>query len=159
MTGRPSTYTDEIAARICDRIANGETLVAICKEPGMPSTTTVAYWINSNAGFSAAYARAKDERVDHWADDIVRLADDESLDHNSRRLRVDTRKWLMSKLKPKTYGDKLQHTGADGDGAIQIKVTDDWARPVVEGAKVIAVTDQSAPALHPSDTQPIDNVD
>ena len=147
----PTKYTEELAAQICERIANGELMTTICAEIGV-STSSIHRWLEQSAAFRETYARAKDQRVDHWGEDIVRLADDHTIDPNSRRLQVDTRKWLMSKLKPKTYGDKLQHTGSDGDGPIQIKVSDDWARPVIEGARVVAITDLNSPDELPSDT-------
>jgi hypothetical protein len=57
--------------------------------------------------------------VERWADEIIEIADDETIEPNSRRLRVDTRKWLMSKLAPHRYGDKLVHSG-DPENPIQV---------------------------------------
>jgi len=156
---RPTVYSEEIAATICDRIAQGEALNAICREPDMPTKLTMYRWLDQSAELQNRYVRATELRVDHWSEDILAIADDENIGADSRRLRVDTRKWLMSKVQPKKYGDRLQHTGADGEGPIQIKVSDDWARPVVEGAKVVAITDLSSPKELPSDTQPIDKIE
>lgn len=74
--GRPTTYTPELAAIICGRIAAGETLVAICKGRGMPCVATVLgdAWM-ANPEFSAAYARAKKVRLDVMAEEIQQLAD------------------------------------------------------------------------------------
>lgn len=63
--------------------------------------------------FAVGYAHAKRQQIEAMAEDIVDIASDETLDANERRLQVDTRKWLLSKLIPKTYGDKLDLT-SDG---------------------------------------------
>jgi hypothetical protein len=42
-----------------------------------------------------------------WADEILSIADDAEFDPHDRRFRVDTRKWLLSKVLPTVYGDKL----------------------------------------------------
>src|SRR4051812_2164281 len=59
--GRPSTYTAELAATICARLATGETLRAVCRDDGMPSESTVRTWaLDDREGFSAHYARARE---------------------------------------------------------------------------------------------------
>jgi hypothetical protein len=134
--GRPTVFTQEIADRICGRIALGESLRSVCRDDEMPQESTVRHWAVSNYnGFFAQYARARELQVEAWADEIVEISDEGTNDwmvkqlrdghieklpdheHITRsRLRVDTRKWLMSKLKPAVYGDKLQHANAAGDG-------------------------------------------
>src|SRR3954469_22528405 len=116
--GRPSIYSDELAAEICDRLAGGESLNAICKDPHMPSRQAVHEWIADNrAGFGDKYARARAVQADHYADEIIEIADDASNDWTQRehrlelnaehvqrsRLRVDSRKWLMARMAPKKY--------------------------------------------------------
>ncbi len=58
--GRRSTYTPAIAARICDRITQGESLVTICKRKGAPSQRAVYRWLEDNAAFRQRYARARE---------------------------------------------------------------------------------------------------
>lgn len=131
MTGRPTVYTEEIAAKICRRIAEGETLKQICRDERMPPESTVRTWaLDDRAGFSARYARAREMQLDTWADEITEIAEDGRNDWMERetrsgrvvtvlneeavarsRLRVDSRKWLLSKLKPERYGDKLELSG------------------------------------------------
>ena len=131
MAGRPSLYTQALAEEICERIANGETLNQICRDEHMPERRTVVDWaLNDRDGFSARYARARDAQLEHWADEIVEISDDGSNDWIERetksgrvitvlndeavqrsRLRADNRKWLLSKLKPERYGDKLELSG------------------------------------------------
>jgi hypothetical protein len=133
--GRPSLYTEPLAAKICRRLAEGESLRAICADKAMPSAETVRRWLLDNEDFCAQYVRAREVQADRFAEEILEIADDASgdwavdkdgkktLDHEHvqrSRLRVDTRKWLMARMAPKKYGDKLQHTG-EGGGPIRVR--------------------------------------
>ena len=106
---------------ICARIAGGESLRTICRDRDLPTPQGVRKWLNADEGgeIVAQYARAREEQADHYADEIITIADDESLDPNSRRIKIDARKWVASKLKPKKYGDKLALGGADDLPAIR----------------------------------------
>ena len=130
-TGRPSLYSDKLAAKICERLAEGESLRAICADKAMPSISTVMGWLfdGNHDKFSEQYARAREAQAEIRADEIVDIADDASGDftadkdgklvanseHIQRsRLRVDARKWIAAKLLPKRYGDKLDLGGTVG---------------------------------------------
>lgn len=141
--GRPSDYSLEVVSRICGRIADGESLKAICLGEEMPTKSTVYLWMAAHPEFSDMYARAKEDCADTLAEEILEIADDGSNDWMERnekdnpgwiangehiqrsRLRVDSRKWIASKLKPKKYGEKIEqtHQGAGG-GPIVISNTD-----------------------------------
>lgn len=137
--GRPSKYTDVLAAMICERIANGESLRRVCEDESIPALSTVCKWLNENKVFSEQYKRAREDQADLFAAEILEIADDGRNDWMERqgkdgesalvvdhehiqrsRLRVDTRKWLMARMAPKKYGDRVtnEHVGADG-GPIQ----------------------------------------
>lgn len=119
--GRPSDYTPELASIICDRLAAGDSLRKICSPDDMPDESTVRKWAAENrAGFYPHYARAREAQMDALAEDILEIADEKDIDVQRSRLRVDTRKWLMSKIAPKRFGDRKTHelTGAGG-GPIQ----------------------------------------
>jgi hypothetical protein len=103
----PVPYSEEIGDIICDRLRDGETLNSICKSEGMPSESAVRLWASDDTPFAAKYARARELGYQKMADDLVDIAD-EAGDPNRNRLRVDTRKWLLSKALPKIYGDKLE---------------------------------------------------
>lgn len=128
--GRPSDYTQELADRICDLLSDGISLRRVCSMESMPAKITVLRWLRIHEDFRTQYARAKEESADTHADDMTDIADDGSndwtealdkdgeptgrmvpnLDHIARsRLRVDTRKWIAAKLKPKKYGEKIEH--------------------------------------------------
>jgi hypothetical protein len=136
---RPSDYTPETAAAICDRLSEGLSLREVCGDEAMPAMSTVFRWLADQAGFREQYARAREAQADYFAEEILEIADDGSNDwmdraigngrvitvpdheHISRsKLRVDARKWLMAKLAPKKYGERVaaELTGKDG-GPIQ----------------------------------------
>jgi hypothetical protein len=114
MTGRPSDYTEALAINICEQVAAAVPLVKICEQEGMPSVRTVYTWLNEKESFLHMYARAKEDQADHLASQILEIADNDELDANDKRVRVDARKWLASKFKPKNYGDRVDIGNADG---------------------------------------------
>lgn len=109
---REPAYRVETAIEICKRISRGETLKSICEEPNMPSKSAFLDWVDADFDRLAdRYTTARAKLMDHWADEIVAIADDQTAEPNDRRVRVETRKWLMSKLAYRRYGDKLIHSG------------------------------------------------
>lgn len=118
-------------AQICDRIANGESLRAICADEDMPAKSVVFKWLAEDTQFSDQYARARETQADAVFDDILSIADDARNDWMARngnddegwrengesirrsQLRIDARKWMAGKLKPKKYGERLElnHSG------------------------------------------------
>ncbi len=133
-----SEYNDDIAAEICSRLAQGQSLRTVCKAEDMPSRVTVFRWLRLFPEFVKLYTVAKEESADALTEELLDIADDSSNDWveinradgttyrqldkecvNRSRLRVDTRKWIASKMKPKKYGDSTSITGAGG-GAIEV---------------------------------------
>lgn len=116
--GRPTSYSTEIAAEICVRLSAGESLRSICKDEHMPADSTVRAWaIADISGFHAHYTRAREAQMDALAEDILEMSDDKAADVQRSRLQVDTRKWLMSKIAPKRFGDKKTHEVSGPNGA------------------------------------------
>jgi hypothetical protein len=129
--GRPSEYTPERAAVFCVYISAGMSLRTACKQDGMPDPKTIFKWMGEHEDFVQHYTRATAERAEAFQEDILDIADNGSNDWmeahygNSEvwitngealqrsRLRVETRKWLMEKMKPKKYGNKVDLT-SDG---------------------------------------------
>jgi hypothetical protein len=138
--GRPSEYAEGIAFVICERLSQGESLRKICSDDEMPGKSSVMRWLADNAAFRDQYARARESQADHYAEEILEIADEASRDTvtdedgnvrqiaevvNRSRLRVDTRKWLMARLAPKKYGDKItQDIKAEHSGAHEIIIRD-----------------------------------
>lgn len=114
---RPTDYTPEKAAEICVSIGEGRSLKGICVSEDMPAQSTVYLWLTRHPEFSEMYAHAREEQAETLADEIVGIADAAGPDDvNAARLRVDARKWVAAKLKPRKYGEKItnEHTGPDG---------------------------------------------
>lgn len=129
------TYSPAIAEEICRRLAEGEGLIAICRDEGMPAEATVRGWvIDDYEGMAAKYARARDMGLDRMIEETIDIADDSGLDVvmtedgpradgevvQRAKLRVDTRRWIASKLAPKRYGDRLQV-----DATVSVEAMDD----------------------------------
>jgi hypothetical protein len=138
--GRPPTaYSRERAEHICHELAEGKSLRLVCKELGIAPQTVYGWVIDNHEGFGDQYARARHLMALRWADELDEIAshknndyyvDDEGklkpdLEHIARsRLRIDTRKWMLSKMLPKVYGDKIitEVTGKDG-GPVEMQAT------------------------------------
>lgn len=162
--GRPSEFSPEIANEICERLAKGESLRSITSDEQsgwLPSETTVRRWLSGeadwNAEFRRQYAHAREMQADHYAEEIVAIADgrdkptpqelEEQVasdtvairDHNRDRLRIDARKWVASKLAPKKYGEamNLKHSDPDG-GPVQTRTTLDVTGLSEEQLRVLA---------------------
>jgi len=71
-------------------------------------------WLRDHADLAVQYARAKRTQLEAMAEDIVDIGRDDTIDPADKRIRIDSMKWLLSKLIPRTYGDKLDVTS---DGA------------------------------------------
>ena len=125
---RPSSYRQEIADTICRRLAEGVSLRRICRDKDMPDRHTVIRWKNDNEAFRAQYARAREDQADTYAElglEAAINADDPA----KGRLAFDAYRWAAGKLKPGTYGDKVQHAGADGTGPVATEIVYRWADP------------------------------
>ena len=157
--GRPSLYSDELALTICERLADGMSLVEVCRAEGMPHRSTVFRWLEQHPSFRDRYARARDFQAESMFDDILNIADDARNDWMERsedkgrgwiengeslrrsQLRVEARKWCAAKLTPRKYGDKIEVTG---------KITADVARMTDEElAEYIARRTGSAGVIAP----------
>lgn len=113
--GRPTKFNQKLVDEICIQISEGKSLRSICSDESMPNMSTVIAWRNANEDFSKQYAQAREDQADTLADELIDIADN-ATDPAKARLQVDVRKWAASKLKSKSYGDKVvnEHTGADG---------------------------------------------
>lgn len=119
--GRPTDYTPELTTEICDKIACSSVgLKQLCKQnPHWPTHETIYQWLRKYESFSDQYAQAKKDQVRALVEEILEISDDSSHDtqYTERgasmdsewvarsRLKVDTRKWIATKLVPRLYGD------------------------------------------------------
>jgi predicted secreted protein len=142
-TGKPSSYSKEIAQEICERLSDGEPLRQICRSDGMPAWRTVYDWIYKDdalgadgTGLSTAIAHARDVGYDAIAEDLLNIADtpligeEETSSNNGltitrkdmlghRKLQIETRLKLLAKWNPKKYGDR-QILSGDADNPLVV---------------------------------------
>jgi hypothetical protein len=129
MTGK-TQYTKEMGDIICERLACGESMRSVSRDETMPAMSTLFKWLREAPGFSEQYEKAKLESADALVEDMLDIADNQAQEEIEvdgvsvkaatgpsvahARLRVDTRKWAASKLKPKKYGDRMhtEHSGS-----------------------------------------------
>ncbi|STY31504.1 Uncharacterised protein [Legionella wadsworthii] len=122
--GRPTKYNSELVEEICNAIAStSKGIRVLCKENmHWPCQDTLFAWLKKYPEFSEQYAQAKICQIELLIDEILEISDDESNDYfihedgtvvtnnssiNRSRLKIDTRKWLASKLVPKVYGNRI----------------------------------------------------
>jgi len=143
--GRPSIYSEELATKVLDSLAEGNSLRTACKSDDLPSMSTVFKWLRTIPEFAQQYARAKEEGATALFEEMMDIADDGTNDwmetHSKdgdaigwrengealqrSRLRVDVRKWALSKILPKKYSDRIDLGNADGQ-PFQINVIKDF---------------------------------
>jgi len=119
--GRPTIFNQELADKICEMVVEGKSLIKISKELNF-NIASFFRWLREEKDFCDKYTRAKVEQADTLIEEILDIADcskfDKTTDENGRvitdhehiarsRLRVDTRKWVAGKMRPKKYGEKL----------------------------------------------------
>lgn len=102
---------------VCAEIAAGKSLRKACSELGY-TESRIRVWLQEDKAFQAQYARAREDQADYYADEICEIADTEE-DPNKARVRIDARKWVASKLKSKSYGDKVDTTV---NGALTVNI-------------------------------------
>ena len=153
--GRPSSYSDELAEDICERLASGESLVQICRDDSMPSRRTVLYWQEQNAAFCAMCARAREGQADFAHDEMMAIENQVLsglVPPDVARVALSSKQWRAAKLAPKKYGDK---TTIEASATVKVehtrrldisKLTDDQL-DALEGALRETVAQLDAPKV------------
>jgi hypothetical protein len=132
-----TTYTDEIGERICEQVEKGLSLAKIAAMDGMPCESTICNWFHAHKEFEQKFFAAKRGLTPGKADEIdqitleaiefAKTADPKKVNVgavvNAYNNRAQHKKWEMAVGWREKYGDKVQHTGGDGDGPVQIVVT------------------------------------
>ena len=120
MAERPTGFSEALAAEICRRLADGELLGDICRPARMPSRDTVRRWQGENGPFRDRYAVARDQQADALADEAIHIARNADADTVAVcRLQIDTIKWLIAKIAPRRYGEKVAP-----DAAVKVSIGD-----------------------------------
>lgn len=128
-TTKSSPQRRETAEMVFALMRQGLSAFKACKQAGVPQST-FSRWMDEDAKLAEEYARAREDLIEHIAAETLEIADQPvgSTDNGAtdsgavqdKRLRVDTRKWLLSKLAPKKFGDKLELSG-DPDRPLAIQ--------------------------------------
>jgi hypothetical protein len=118
--GRPSIYSYKISEEICERLSEGESLIQICRDPHMPSRTTVLGWQKTDPDFRSRCAHAREAQGEWTAEDIAeteRELREGLIDAQTAKVLISSKQWRAAKLKPKVYGDStmLKHADANGE--------------------------------------------
>jgi hypothetical protein len=104
-------YNEQITQEICYRLANGESLLSICRTEGFPSNFVVWKWRKKHPEFDAAYVEARTAQAEHFADELIDIADDpRNIDSNFNawsRLRLSERKWSVERIMHKDSPNPL----------------------------------------------------
>lgn len=119
LSGRPSSYSADIAQKICERLASGESVRTICASGEMPSESTVFLWLLKHDSFSEQYARARKSRADARVERIDQVIQDMrtgAIDYNQARVEIDAIKWQSGKENSERYGDKVRNELTDPNG-------------------------------------------
>ncbi len=114
---------------LCFRLLEGESLRSICTDSAMPARSTVLYWLSGawpegdpREGFPGQYARAREAQAELYADDIIEIADEATEDEiNSARLKIDARKWIVTRLL-RRYAKKIVHEGGEKPVGVAVEL-------------------------------------
>ena len=116
--GQAAFNRAKVVAKVCELTSHSnQSLRKILKLAKGPVWSQWSKWLAADAELAAQYARAKESQADYLVDEMLEISDEATIynsDTQRNRLRVDTRKWIASKLKPKNYGDKVEHSGPGG---------------------------------------------
>ncbi len=172
-----SIFTPALFTSICDRISRGESLRSVCRDPEMPHKSTVLRWLHEKPQLRDQYVRARDDLMEYWASDILEIADDGTLDlvpglnkygdevmvpnHANvqrDRLRIDSRKWLLSRLNAKVYGDRV---GLEVSGEVmhRVDISSLPAREKMRRLALFMLEDQAAGATIEGTAETVDTSD
>jgi hypothetical protein len=113
-----SRYTSELAEAILHRVSEGSSLSDACREERIPESTARQWARDNRCGFGIAYQQARALQLECWSDRIVDTANRTDIEPGDKRVICDSYKWILSKLRPERYGERLL-VGSDPDHPIQ----------------------------------------
>jgi len=127
-TAKPERDKDAICQAVLQGMRDGLSAFKACQAAGVPQST-FNRWVDADAKLAEDYAHAREDLIERMANDVLELADSEVPETGDgkrdwqaiqkHKLQVDTRKWLLSKLAPKKYGDKLEVSGDAANPLVQ----------------------------------------
>lgn len=151
-TAKPERDKDAICQSVLQGMRDGLSAFKSCQAAGVPQST-FNRWVDADAKLAEDYARAREDLIERMANEVLELADSEVPETGDgkrdwqaiqqRKLQVDSRKWLLSKLAPKKYGDRLELAG-DKENPLQVQTIDASKLPTDVLAQIIAAKDANA---------------
>lgn len=152
-TAKPERDKAAICQAVLQGMRDGLSAFKACQAAGVPQST-FNRWVDANAKLAEDYAHAREDLIERMANDVLELADSEVPETGDgkrdwqaiqqRKLQVDSRKWLLSKLAPKKYGDRLELAG-DKENPLQVQTIDASKLSTDVLAQIIAAKDANAP--------------
>lgn len=143
----------DLAKKVMEGMRNGMSAFKSCQAAGVPHSTFLG-WVNEDAALADKYAHAREDLIERMANEVLELADSEVPETGDgkrdwqaiqqRKLQVDSRKWLLSKLAPKKYGNRLELTG-DKENPLQVQTIDASKLSTDVLAQIIAAKDANGP--------------
>lgn len=153
------TYDPKVADEVLHLLYDGLSLAEACRQLKVDEKMIYHWSIRDLSGFSKRYLDAKLARALRWAEEIMDIADDSTNDYVERkkkngetflaldteavlrsRLRIDTRKWMLSRMLPKLFGEKVIN---EHEGQVEIHVKQIVLPPEVEAPKMLESTPAS----------------
>ena len=117
---RTAEEKEKLSTLVLEGMKSGLSALKACEKAGVNQSTFTG-WLNDDPKLAKEYARAREILIEKMASELLEIADKEVpyTDDGKKdwqavqkhKLQVDTRKWLLSKLAPKKYGDKLEVSG------------------------------------------------
>lgn len=169
--------SEAVLEEICVRTFDGESMRSICRDPAMPSRERLYRELHENPDFAARYARARDGLYQTWAEEILEIADDGTTDYVAKigrngheymavdqehiqrsRLRVDARRWLLSKLMPSQFGDRVDHQHS-GEVTQRVDITELSEREKMRRLALFMLEDRQAVDGEASEVRPASQPD
>jgi len=127
----------KISALVLAGMRSGLSALKSCEAAGVIQST-FCRWCDADAELAQEYVRAREHLIEKMANELLEIADapvgstesgaTDSGAVQKQRLQVDTRKWLLSKLAPKKYGEKLELSG-DEKSPISMGITVNFVKP------------------------------
>ena len=117
-----------VSQLVLDGMRSGLSAFKACQAAGVPQST-FSRWVDDDVTLAENYARAREDLIERMATEIMEISDQDvgvAVDGKKdwaavqkHRLQVDTRKWLLSKLAPKKFGDKIEVSGDPANPLVQ----------------------------------------
>jgi hypothetical protein len=121
-----------ICQEVLEGMRNGLSTFKSCQVAGI-ANSTFHKWVGEDSLLRDNYAHAREDLIERMAQEVLELSDSEVPETGDgkkdwqaiqkHKLQVDTRKWLLSKLAPKKYGDRLELAG-DKENPLQVQTID-----------------------------------